>query len=148
MELAKFTDYFKTLGKEQQRELVNQLLVLLDEPAGDISQAVSAGGQQEAVHCPGCESSHVRANGKLKGVQRYWCRGCGRHFSETTGKEAGALQSADAIAEAINRKNPLPCEKIHEMKVRIAKFREKAGYDGDYKKWVEKHRPVRLEEMS
>lgn len=37
---------------------------------------------------------------------------------------------------------------IKEIRCRIRQLHEKSGYNDDYKAWVEKHRPVRLEEMS
>ncbi|MEW7280656.1 IS1595 family transposase [Aquimarina sp. 2201CG1-2-11] len=53
--------------------------------------------QQKAVSCPHCSSSKIRANGKLKGVQRYLCNGCGKNFSETTGKFWFGLKKRDKV---------------------------------------------------
>ncbi|MGY0408604.1 MAG: transposase, partial [Polaribacter sp.] len=46
----------------------------------------------KAFTCPHCKSNRIRANGKLKGVQRYLCNGCKKNFSETTGKFWFALK--------------------------------------------------------
>ena len=47
---------------------------------------ISDTAQTKAVTCPHCTDKRIRANVKLKGVQRYLCNGCGKNFSETTGK--------------------------------------------------------------
>ncbi|WP_432416492.1 transposase [Flavivirga aquatica] len=40
----------------------------------------------KAVTCPHCQDNRTRANGKLRGVQRYICNGYKKNFSETTGE--------------------------------------------------------------
>jgi len=57
---------------------------LLSLSLGD--KEVADTGESKAVTCPHCSDTHIRANGKLKGVQRYLCNGCKKNFSETTGK--------------------------------------------------------------
>jgi hypothetical protein len=39
----------------------------------------------------------VRANGKLKGVQRYWCGDCGKHFSEAVHEGFEGITESDDI---------------------------------------------------
>lgn len=87
-----FRDYFLNSTESVQREIVDALLSL------SISESVvSEDKQRRAVNCPHCKDKRIRANGKLKGVQRYLCNGCGKNFSETTGKFWFALKKKDKI---------------------------------------------------
>jgi transposase-like protein len=76
-----FRDFFINSDSFAQQEIVSSLLSLslADKEVADT-------GERKAVTCPHCSSKHIRANGKLKGVQRYVCNGCKKNFSETTGK--------------------------------------------------------------
>ncbi len=51
--------------------------------------------ERKAVTCPHCKDDRIRANGKLKGVQRYLCNAISKNFSETTGKFWFALKNKD-----------------------------------------------------
>jgi len=76
-----FKDFFVNSSTITQQEIVSSLLSLsLQERKVLDDQEVTA------VSCPHCKGVHIRANGKLKGVQRYVCNGCKKNFSETTGK--------------------------------------------------------------
>lgn len=92
-----FTEYFKALDKAEQQEVVNELLVMLDAPSKEITDVISENNATDALHCPKCQSTHIRANGKAKGVQRYWCAGCGKHFSEITGKVTWGLKKKEKL---------------------------------------------------
>jgi len=61
--------------------------------------------------------------------------------------ESNIEDKVNAIAENFKDKNLLSGEKIQELQNRIKEFQQKAGYDGNYDKWVEKHLPKRLEDM-
>jgi len=61
--------------------------------------------------------------------------------------ESNISEQIDAISEKFKDKNLLSVEKIGELQDRIKEFQQKAGYDGNYDKWVEKHLPKRLEDM-
>jgi len=61
--------------------------------------------------------------------------------------ESNVGDQVDAIADKFGDKNLLSSEKIQELEDRIAAFQQKAGYDGNYEKWVEKNLPERLEDM-
>jgi transposase-like protein len=76
-----FRDFFINSDTLTQQEIVSSLLSLSlqESEVTDIKES-------KAVSCPHCLSKSIRANGKLKGVQRYVCNGCGKNFSETTGK--------------------------------------------------------------
>jgi transposase-like protein len=53
--------------------------------------------QTKAVICTHCGGKRIHANGKLKGVQRYFCNGCGKNFSETTGKFWYNIKKKDKV---------------------------------------------------
>lgn len=74
--------YFASLGKEGQKQVVELLIAMMESPSTGFRQAESEVTSNRVVACCACGSSHVRANCKLKGVQRYWCGDCGKHFSE------------------------------------------------------------------
>ena len=92
-----FTEYFKALDKAGQQEIVKELLVMLDGPGKETTVVESERTATEAVHCPGCQGAHIRANGQAKDVQRYWCGDCGKHFSETTGKLTWGLKKKEKL---------------------------------------------------
>ncbi len=76
-----FRDFFINSDALTQREIVSSLLSL---SLG--AKEVSDTGERKVVTCPHCSDKRIRANGKLKDVQRYICNGCNKNFSETTGK--------------------------------------------------------------
>lgn len=76
-----FRDFFVSSPSQVQQEIVNSLLSLSLEET-----QVKENNDVKAVTCPHCSDKRIRANGKLKGVQRYICNGCKKNFSETTGK--------------------------------------------------------------
>jgi len=53
--------------------------------------------ETKSVKCPHCSSDRIRANGKLKGVQRYVCNGCKKNFSQTTGKFWFAINKKEKL---------------------------------------------------
>ncbi|VAW10251.1 hypothetical protein MNBD_BACTEROID03-167 [hydrothermal vent metagenome] len=76
-----FRDFFINSDSQTQQGIVSSLLSLpLQE------SAVKDNNEVKAVTCPHCTGTRIRANGRHKGVQRYVCNGCGKNFSETTGK--------------------------------------------------------------
>ena len=76
-----FQEYFKGSAKGVQQEMINTLLGFMDS-----SSEITTQTDTRAISCPYCASKKLRANGKLKQVQRYVCNSCGKNFSETTGK--------------------------------------------------------------
>jgi transposase-like protein len=76
-----FKEYFQSAGKQVQQEIVNSLISMASQ-GDDFSEP----GQKKPVSCPHCQSKKIRANGKLKGIQRFFCKACNKNFSETTGK--------------------------------------------------------------
>lgn len=47
--------------------------------------------------CPHSSFKGIRANGEIKGVQRYVCNGCGKNLSETTGKFWYSIKKKDKL---------------------------------------------------
>ena len=87
-----FKDYFVNCGHAEQQSIISSLLSISTTECNLMDNA-----QQKAVSCPHCSSSKIRANGKLKGVQRYVCNGCKKNFSETTGKFWFGLKKRDKV---------------------------------------------------
>lgn len=87
-----FKDFFVSSDPEVQQEIVSALLALSTE-----SEVLDDDGQARAVTCPHCKDRRVRANGRLKGVQRYVCNGCHKNFSETTGKFWYNIKKKDKV---------------------------------------------------
>lgn len=76
-----FRDYFVNSTSTVQQEIVSSLLSMSLKESEIVDSK-----ETKAVTCPHCSGSHISANGRLKGVQRYICNGCKKNFSETTGK--------------------------------------------------------------
>ena len=87
-----FRDYFLSNSLIIQQDIVNTLLSLSTS-----GSHLEEDKERKAVSCPHCKCERIRANGKLKGVQRYLCNGCGKNFSETIGKFWFALKNKDKI---------------------------------------------------
>ncbi|MBN4061844.1 hypothetical protein JYU20_01430 [Bacteroidales bacterium AH-315-I05] len=62
-------------------------------------------------------------------------------------KENATAETVNAIAESVNKTTLLSGEKIDELYSNISKIQQRAGYDGNYNQWVEKHMPQRLEDL-
>lgn len=87
-----FRDFFISSNASTQQEIVSSLLSLsLQESEVKDSKEI------KAVTCPHCQYNRIRANGKLKGVQRYVCNGCKKNFSETTGKFWFAIKKKEKL---------------------------------------------------
>mgnify|MGYP000698590800 CR=1 FL=1 len=70
MILSDFKDYFTQSESHIQEEIISSLLSLsLEEPG------IKDNIENKAVTCPHCQCACIRANGKLRGVQRYLCNG-------------------------------------------------------------------------
>lgn len=87
-----FKDYFTSIDSEEQAKVIDTLLSLSNKTI-----SLSDNIDSKQVSCPHCKSLKVRANGTLKGVQRYLCNSCSKNFSETTGKFWYCLKKKDAI---------------------------------------------------
>jgi transposase-like protein len=87
-----FRDFFISSEAVVQQQIVSSLLSLSTEEAMLVDN-----NQQKSITCPHCSSVKICANGKLKGVQRYYCNACKKNFSETTGKFWFGLKKKDKI---------------------------------------------------
>lgn len=87
-----FRDYFVSSSASIQQEIVSSLLSLSLQES-----EIKDSKQTKAISCPHCASNAIRANGKLKGVQRYVCNACTKNFSETTGKFWFAIKKKDKL---------------------------------------------------
>jgi NADPH-dependent glutamate synthase beta subunit-like oxidoreductase len=59
---------------------------------------------------------------------------------------AGALGAAGAetVQQHLEKREQLPGEKVADLRGRVKKLQERAGYDGDYSAWIEKVTPKDL----
>jgi transposase-like protein len=87
-----FQEYFRSVSSEVQNQIIESLLIEMDSQA-----SIKSSSEKSAVHCPHCKGEKVLANGKFKAVQRYICKGCGKHFSENTGKVWYNLKKKDKV---------------------------------------------------
>jgi transposase-like protein len=78
--LAEMTSAFKALCQEDQKTFIDELLKILKP-----YNAESLSSASVLLRCPHCKSLRIRGNGRLRDVQRYCCKSCGKYFSETTG---------------------------------------------------------------
>jgi len=63
------------------------------------------------------------------------------------GSEDNIKAQVDQIGDHIRREQLMPKEVIRSILDKTDAFQRKVGYDGDYRKWVEKNLPTRLEDM-
>ncbi|MBP7731485.1 MAG: IS1 family transposase [Bacteroidales bacterium] len=71
--------------------MVNELYRYLTIGGAGISAAKGGTDKLLGEKCPHCGSKSYYANGRLKGVQRYRCKECGKYFNESTGNALEAL---------------------------------------------------------
>lgn len=90
-----FKDYFNNCDSSTRSEIVAELLSMLESP---VPGQFEGPRDERAVGCPHCKSGEITANGRLKGIQRYRCKACGKNFSETTGKFWYNLQKRDKVS--------------------------------------------------
>ena len=87
-----FRNYFVNSSSSIQQEIVSSLLTMSLQES-----EISDFKETKEVECPHCSCDRIRANGKLKGVQRYVCNGCKKDFSETTGKFWFAMKKKEKL---------------------------------------------------
>ena len=89
-----FKDFFVSSPSSIQQDMVSSLLALSSK-----GTSLKDSGEEKPVDCPHCQCKKIRANGRLKGVQRYVCKGCGKNFSETTGKFWYNIKKKDKVSK-------------------------------------------------
>jgi len=87
-----FKDFFLNSSASVQSEIVSQLLSISTDDSNLIDN-----NECKAISCPHCKDNKIKANGKLKGVQRYVCKSCNKNFSETTGKFWYNIKKKDKV---------------------------------------------------
>jgi len=96
-------EYFKSLEKEKQRQLVNDLLANISEEHISISVLLSREEQltKTGVECPYCKSSSIVGYGIQKGLKRYKCKSCKRTFSPITGTAVDRIHKKSLLNEYV-----------------------------------------------
>lgn len=95
-EYQAFRDYFLSCNKQEQENIISGLLDLMGQHSlKDYSDIHREGASRNGIHCPHCSETSIRANGKHKGVQTYYCKTCNKYFSETTGTPIAWLKKRD-----------------------------------------------------
>jgi transposase-like protein len=72
-------------------------LILGDSPLASKGILIS-----EIYRCPHCRSRHFVGIGKQKGVQRFKCKRCSKHFSESTGKLSYCLKKRELLKQYLD----------------------------------------------
>jgi len=99
MAIEELIEGFKQLTQRQQHDVINELYKHLVQGEIGISSIKGESDKLPGEKCPYCKSKSYVANGSLKGVQRYRCKGCGRFFSETTGTTLEGLHKKDKFSK-------------------------------------------------
>jgi len=99
MGIEELIEGFKHLTQEQQHEVVNEFYKHLLQGEIGISTIKEESNRLLGEKCPHCKSKSYVANGRLKGVQRYKCKECGKFFSETTGTALEGLHKRDKFSK-------------------------------------------------
>jgi transposase-like protein len=94
-----FTDYFQSLEVVERQEIVNKLIQMVCSPSDDSISLLSTVKEKRVVCCPNCNSNDIRANGKYKEVQRYYCKSCKKYFRDTTGKVLFGLKKPELFSK-------------------------------------------------
>ena len=58
-----------------------------------------------------------------------------------------SIKRIETIFTAIQGTDKCTPSQIEAIEAKVSELQDRAGYDGDIKNWIEKHRPVRLEDM-
>ncbi len=68
-----------------------------------------------------------------------------KYLNENYFRGALGAASAEVVKEHVDGKDPLPEERIEEIRVRIAALQTRVGYGGDYNAWIDSVTPDDLE---
>lgn len=90
---------FKQLSAEQQHEVVNELYRHLVHGEAGETTVKAESDKLLGEKCPHCGSKSYFANGRLKGVQRFRCKECGKYFNESTGTALEGLHKKDRFSK-------------------------------------------------
>ena len=95
----KFTEYFKSLELVERQEIVNELTLLISSPSENAFNILGSSNAKKSTCCPNCKGNNIRANGKYKAVQRYYCKDCSKYFRDTTGKVLFGLKKPELFSK-------------------------------------------------
>ncbi len=93
-----FSEYFKSLDRSNRQEIVNELMLMISPSNEDTASLLSRVGDKSLTCCPNCKGNDIRANGKYKGIQRYYCKECKKYFRNTTGKVVFGLKKPELFS--------------------------------------------------
>ena len=85
---------FTNLSETEKKQFVQLVFDSLSEDLSLESMRKNA-TDRKRKECPHCSSSLIYANGKLKGMQRYKCRGCLKNFSDSTGTALASIKKSN-----------------------------------------------------
>jgi len=95
MKARDFKGLLKAIGElslGQKQRLKEELDGASDEAA--VLSLIEGDGRAEH-HCPGCNGQQLYRWGRMKGLQRYRCRACGKTFTALTGTPLARLRHRD-----------------------------------------------------
>lgn len=104
-----------------------------------IGNAVTGRGNIRASQQHGQQVAKTMAHRYLDEATKYV-----DSFREAEGKVQSNL---GLIAGRLNQLAPPTNRQVRDIRARVQALQQRAGYNGNYQAWVERHRPVRLEEM-
>lgn len=87
-----FSEYFSSQDADHQQHIIDELIQMVMH-----SECLTDPEDVVVIKCPHYRSNSARGNGKLKAMQRYVCRECKKHFSQSTGKFWYALKKRELI---------------------------------------------------
>jgi transposase-like protein len=95
--------YFKSLGADKQKQLVNHLMENISDDINCNSVHLSKENQLKdtGVKCPHCQSTMIVGYGHPKGVKRYKCKLCLKTFSMLTGTAVHRLHKKALLNEYV-----------------------------------------------
>ena len=85
--MEEFFEYFRGLSAEEQKDWIGKLMRLMQQERGreEVREGEKEGKERRGMKCPHCGGVRVNGYGRIKGKQRYLCRGCRRTFMEDYG---------------------------------------------------------------
>lgn len=90
-----FSEYFASLDEQGRHAIIEELLSMSFSSMGlGIPEDIL---DKQGIDCPNCQDRDIRANGKYKGIQRYYCKACKKYFRETTGRINFGLKKGELL---------------------------------------------------
>lgn len=96
-----FKIFAGNLQSEYRHLFVQKLLIILKGSSIHVEEIKMNLRKENGIKCPYCGNNHIIAIGKLKGIQRFRCKGCAKNFSETKGTPLFAIKKTDLLENYI-----------------------------------------------